>query len=98
MILERIAKSPDGSTWIRVGYSSPRIKSGAVYRYVRTSDGARIRIPSTKFYACAVSQRNWANWTDVPTGHDESVRGSGAMSLETDRARMKEVLREQTAK
>ena len=92
MTLKTIQQSPDGQTWVRVGYATPRVRtSGGVYRYVRVSDGARIRVPSNKFYECNVSRVNWENWTSVPRGHDESVIGGGAALLVNDRRRAEEI-------
>ncbi len=92
MTLKTIERSPDGKRWIRVGYASPRVRtSGGVYRYVRLCDGARIRVPSNKFYECNVSRRNWAAWTSVPSGYDETVDGGGAARLVDDRIRAWEV-------
>ncbi len=93
MILKTIEQSPNGDTWVQVGYSSPRVRTqGPVYRYMRVTDGARIRVPSNKFFTCNVSRKNWAAWTSVPSGHDETVAGGGAALLMNDQQRAEEIL------
>jgi len=92
MTLTTIQSAPNGDTWIQVGYSSPRVRtSGATYRYIRLRDGARIRVPSSRFYECVISRRNWREWTAVDTGYDESASGGGAAKLANDVARAHEI-------
>jgi hypothetical protein len=93
MKLSAIEQSPDGAIWVCVGYSPPRRRDrGGVYRYIRASDGARIRIPSNKFFECNISRANWKEWTAVLKGHNETVSGGGAAGLQSDQLRAVEIM------
>lgn len=89
MIIEKTYIDKNGNEWKRAGYASPRRKDHPpVYRYIRMSDGARVRIPSTKLYCCQLSRANADDWFDVPTGTDEKADGGGAATIDYDHMRV----------
>lgn len=89
MILGNRYIDPRGDEWRQAGYSSPRVRNrGAIYRYIRMRDGARVRIQSSKFYCCQLSRRDADDIFNVSTGTDERASGSRAASIEDDRLRV----------
>jgi hypothetical protein len=85
MIIGKKHMDERGDEWRLAGYSSPRRRRNpTVYRFIRMADGARVRIPSTKFYCCQISRDAARDWFDVPTGTDEKAHGPGAASIEED--------------
>lgn len=82
-------RNSKGELWKIAGYSNPRSRThGPVYRLIRMSDGARVRIMSNKFYRFACGKDRFDSETNVPTGHDERAHGGNSAKIEDDHVKV----------
>lgn len=79
--------TPRGDMWKIAGYSSPRKKGAPIYRLIRMSDGARVRVQSNKLYWLDLPKRVIEYLDCVPIGTNEMAFGRGA-TLNDDREKV----------